>query len=92
MAGKKKEEDAEVKETKGIPVKAIRPCYYGEIYRERGCKFEVANENEISKGMERLDSKPHPTLGKVKKKEEKPDPRVKELKDPETIKDATNLI
>ena len=84
MAGKKEEKQ----EVKGIPVQAERPCYYGDIYRPEGDKFTVKTENEISLGMKRLDGKPHPSEKKRNAKEEKPDSHVKNLKQPETIKDA----
>ena len=89
MAEKKEEK----KEVKGIPVQAERPCYYDNIYRPEGDKFTVKTENEISLGMKRLDGKPHPSEKKKGKQvEEKPDPRVKELKTPETIKDAGSQL
>ena len=85
MADKKATEKKEV----GIKVEANRPCYYGDVYRPEGEKFTVANENEISIGMDRLDGKEHPNeKRKREKKNEKADPRVKELKTPGTIKEA----
>ena len=89
MAGKKTEEKKEV----GIKVKASRPCYYGDIYRPEGCEFTVDNENEISIGMDRLDGKEHPNEKRKKaKKVDKPDSHVKQLKTPETIKEAGNQL
>lgn len=89
MANKKKVVEEEVVEEGRIPIKANRPCYYGDVYRPEGSKFTVANENEISIGMDRLDGKEHPSeKRKREKKAEKPDSRTKELKTPKTIKEA----
>jgi hypothetical protein len=48
----------------GIPVRAVRKCYYGIELRYPGDEFVVRNESEISKkAMVRLDGKgPVPEL------------------------------
>ena len=76
----------EVVEEGPIAVIANEPGYYGDIYRVEGAKFSVKNSTEVGKWMDRADGK-----SKAKVKEE-PDPNVKILKQPETIKDATGQV
>lgn len=89
-------EETEEMEEAGIPVVAEEPCFYANVYRNEGDKFSVESENQLSRVMRRLDGKPHPKDAVGKKKEEKAvgvmGPEPKELKQPETIKDATDHL
>lgn len=71
----------------GIEVIADRPCFYNNIYRKEGDKFFVEKESQIGKAMIRV--------GSEKAKAPKvpfEDGKIKEIKQPETIKEAGKVI